>query len=146
MNDTSTTSEEGGLNEAQQLDGPGPKPVEDLARENGGDAGNVSSTSSVDKTSGSQNEEEEGKKAEDKDKDNENKGTGEKYVRSNGLKADGGDFDATQPGAGREADRKFSLLNPSTLLNIFIFLILTSFLRRRFNGRKGHTQPHRSRQ
>jgi len=33
------------------------------------------------------------------------KGTGEKYVRSTGLAADGGDFDATRPGAGREATR-----------------------------------------
>ena len=31
-------------------------------------------------------------------------GTGEKYVRSTGLAADGGDFDATRPGAGREAE------------------------------------------
>ena len=33
-------------------------------------------------------------------------GTGEQYVKSSGLQADGGDFDATNPGAGREADRK----------------------------------------
>ncbi|MCJ1462672.1 hypothetical protein MMC07_001275 [Pseudocyphellaria aurata] len=32
-------------------------------------------------------------------------GTGEQYVKSTGLAADGGDFDATKPGAGREADR-----------------------------------------
>lgn len=32
-------------------------------------------------------------------------GTGEKYVKSTGMKADGGDFDAAKPGAGREADR-----------------------------------------
>lgn len=36
-------------------------------------------------------------------------GTGEKWVKSSGLKADGGDFDASAPGAGREADREFSL-------------------------------------
>lgn len=36
-------------------------------------------------------------------------GTGEQYVKSSGLAADGGDFDATKPGAGREADRKCSL-------------------------------------
>jgi hypothetical protein len=115
VNNTSTTSEEGDLNEAQKLDGPGPKPVEDLAKENGGDAGLASSTSSVDKASRSPKEEED-KKEEDKDKDNENKGTGEKYVKSNGLKADGGDFDATQPGAGREADREFSPLKPLNLI------------------------------
>jgi len=31
-------------------------------------------------------------------------GTGERYERSTGLPADGGDFDATCPGAGREAE------------------------------------------
>jgi hypothetical protein len=35
-------------------------------------------------------------------------GTGEKWVKSSGMKADGGDFDASAPGAGREADREFS--------------------------------------
>ena len=33
------------------------------------------------------------------------KGTGTKYVRSTGMAADGGDFDAMKPGAGREANR-----------------------------------------
>ncbi|MCJ1259146.1 hypothetical protein MMC24_006981 [Lignoscripta atroalba] len=33
------------------------------------------------------------------------RGTGEQWVKSSGLAADGGDFDATKPGAGREADR-----------------------------------------
>jgi len=32
-------------------------------------------------------------------------GTGEQYVKSSGLVADGGDFDATNPGAGAEATR-----------------------------------------
>lgn len=32
-------------------------------------------------------------------------GTGEKYVKSSGMKAEGGDFDAANPGAGKEADR-----------------------------------------
>ncbi|KAL6414874.1 hypothetical protein AUP68_01410 [Ilyonectria robusta] len=35
----------------------------------------------------------------------ESKGTGQEYVRTTGFAADGGDFDATKPGAGREADR-----------------------------------------
>ncbi|TKA68345.1 hypothetical protein B0A49_04851 [Cryomyces minteri] len=35
----------------------------------------------------------------------EGKGTGEQYVRSSGLAADGGDFDVAAPGAGKEADR-----------------------------------------
>lgn len=38
------------------------------------------------------------------------RGTGEKHVKSTGLAADGGDFDATKPGAGAEASRKCSLL------------------------------------
>lgn len=36
-------------------------------------------------------------------------GTGEQWVKSSGMKAYGGDFDASAPGAGREADREFSL-------------------------------------
>jgi hypothetical protein len=32
-------------------------------------------------------------------------GTGTEYVKSSGLQADGGDFDATNPGAGAEANR-----------------------------------------
>lgn len=34
-------------------------------------------------------------------------GTGTKYEKTSGLQVDGGDFDATKPGAAREADRKF---------------------------------------
>jgi hypothetical protein len=33
-------------------------------------------------------------------------GTGEKWVKTSGLAAEGGDFDATKPGAGKEANRK----------------------------------------
>ncbi|KAI9887251.1 MAG: hypothetical protein M1823_000922 [Watsoniomyces obsoletus] len=33
------------------------------------------------------------------------KGTGQQYVKSTGMAAEGGDFDASRPGAGREADR-----------------------------------------
>lgn len=40
-------------------------------------------------------------------KESHGEGTGEKYVKSSGMKADGGDFDAANPGAGREADREF---------------------------------------
>ena len=36
-------------------------------------------------------------------------GTGEHWVKSSGTAADGGDFDAAKPGAGREADRKFGV-------------------------------------
>jgi hypothetical protein len=33
-------------------------------------------------------------------------GTGTQFVKSTGMAADGGDFDATKPGAGAEAIRK----------------------------------------
>jgi len=33
------------------------------------------------------------------------KGTGEKWVKTSGIAADGGDFDVTKPGAGKEATR-----------------------------------------
>ena len=39
-------------------------------------------------------------------KESHGEGTGEKYVKSSGMKADGGDFDASNPGAGKEADRE----------------------------------------
>lgn len=42
------------------------------------------------------------------DANQESQGTGEQYVKTTGLAADGGNFDATKPGAGREADRKFT--------------------------------------
>ncbi|KAI0195143.1 hypothetical protein EV127DRAFT_501035 [Xylaria flabelliformis] len=96
-------ADEEGVNEAQKLDGPGPKPVAELAKENGGDAGNDSSASVNKGAKGENKEEKETKEKEEED--NENKGTGEKYVKTTGLQADGGDFDATKPGAGKEADR-----------------------------------------
>lgn len=39
------------------------------------------------------------------DNNSHSEGTGTKHVKSSGLKADGGDFDASRPGAGMEADR-----------------------------------------
>ena len=47
--------------------------------------------------------------------DKSNKGTGEKWVKTSGMAADGGDFDATKPGAGREADRE---LPPPSLASL----------------------------
>ncbi|KAH8668354.1 hypothetical protein BX600DRAFT_254602 [Xylariales sp. PMI_506] len=104
-----------GPNEGQKLEGAGPKPVEEIAREHGGDAGKAKSSSSVDKAEGGVvgGEDGGGENADD-DEDvdpsdphakSTGEGTGEKYVKSTGLAADGGDFDATRPGAGREADR-----------------------------------------
>lgn len=93
-----------------KLDGPGPKPLEVIAKENGGDAGQSGSNSSLDK--GKSNETA-GGAVHLPDSDEHQDGTGELYVKSSGLKADGGDFDAAAPGAGREADRKYTSPSPS---------------------------------
>ncbi|KAI0881924.1 uncharacterized protein GGS22DRAFT_191649 [Annulohypoxylon maeteangense] len=97
---TDVDDAEDGPNEAQKLEGPGPKPLEEVARQHGGNAG--VSDESVGKTAGGEGEEEEEDGPNAKSK---GEGTGEQYVKSSGLKADGGDFDATKPGAGKEADR-----------------------------------------
>lgn len=91
-------------NNPDKIDGPGPKPIADVAKAYGGDAGNAKSGEAVDK-------EGKGEGAEDEDdgdgpqKTSHGEGTGEKYIKSSGLKADGGDFDAANAGAGREAER-----------------------------------------
>ena len=41
-----------------------------------------------------------------KEEKNDTPGTGEKWEKTTGVAAEGGNFDATKPGAGREADRK----------------------------------------
>lgn len=90
-----------GVKEGQKLDGPGPKPLIDIAKKNGGDAG-ADETTEGDAKPGSAEDDEDPNSPRAKSK---GEGTGEQYVKSSGLKADGGDFDATKPGAGREADR-----------------------------------------
>lgn len=94
-----------GPQKAQNLDVPGPRAIEEVAQEQDGDAGNTGAGSAPggDKSSTA--------KADDVDNPNgphapsTGEGTGEQYVKSTGLQADGGDFDATNPGAGKEADR-----------------------------------------
>jgi hypothetical protein len=89
---------------------PGPKPLSTVAREHGGDAGNRTTeggakggdSSSVSSISSSDEEDEDS----GVQKHSHGSGTGELYVKSSGLQADGGNFDASKPGAGREADRK----------------------------------------
>ncbi|KAK6834839.1 hypothetical protein PG987_009533 [Apiospora arundinis] len=99
-----------GINEAPDLDAPGPKPLDELARERGGDAGKVDDAASKG-DSGILGDDKKKDDAEGKDDPSDphakssGEGTGEKYVKTSGLQADGGDFDATKPGAGREADR-----------------------------------------
>lgn len=47
-------------------------------------------------------------RGEEVQKESQGEGTGMLYVKSSGMNAEGGDFDASKPGAGREADREFS--------------------------------------
>ncbi|KAG6042004.1 hypothetical protein E4U41_007100 [Claviceps citrina] len=92
----------------------GPKPLATIAKENGGDAGNnkmnSSPTSSEDadamgKAKAKTKATDDGGGDDDDDVAQVVKGTGELYIKTSGLAADGGDFDASKPGAGREADR-----------------------------------------
>ncbi|KAK8065823.1 hypothetical protein PG997_012570 [Apiospora hydei] len=98
-----------GINKGQDLDKiPPPKPLDELARERGGDAGKVDVDSGKADSGivGDKKDEAEGKEdPNDPHAKSSGEGTGEKYVKTSGLQADGGDFDATKPGAGREADR-----------------------------------------
>ncbi|KAK4143683.1 putative glycine-rich cell wall structural protein 1 protein [Dichotomopilus funicola] len=112
--------------EEVKVDGPGPRPLEEVAREHGGDAGasgeSVSGQSQQqpgqpgaqqlpeDASTGHKRQDSgKGLAGENNEEGGEQKGkqegTGEEYVKSSGLAADGGDFDASRPGAGREADR-----------------------------------------
>lgn len=94
--DTTDHPEEATGADGEALKGPGPKPVAVLAREHGGDAG------AAGKEQATEEKKEDG---EEKTDDSKEKGTGEQVVHASGLAADGGDFDAANPGAGREADR-----------------------------------------
>ncbi|OHF00594.1 hypothetical protein CORC01_04133 [Colletotrichum orchidophilum] len=97
-----------------KLDGPGPRPLEAVARERGGDAGNVegSAKGGLIGEDGPKPDAEE-KKEDDPNASQGEEGTGEKLVKATGLAADGGDFDATKPGAGREADRLLDEKDPA---------------------------------
>jgi hypothetical protein len=81
------------------LSKPGPKPLETLAREHGGDAGRAAEHT---KPAGPST------LPADPQGDNSQEGSGEKVVRSTGFAAEGGDFDAAAVGAAREADRKLT--------------------------------------
>lgn len=86
------------------VSGPGPRDISTVAKEHGGDAGNSPSETTA-RTPGHKDGSSSGNDSGLPADQSEEKGTGELYVKSSGLKADGGDFDATKPGAGREADR-----------------------------------------
>ncbi|KAK2042272.1 hypothetical protein LZ31DRAFT_596552 [Colletotrichum somersetense] len=103
----------GPVDGGDKLDGPGPRPLEVVAKERGGDAGNVKDSSKGglmkdDSTSGIED-----KNEDDPKEPSHGEGTGEKYVKTSGLAVDGGDFDATKPGAGREADRLLDEKDPA---------------------------------
>ena len=137
---TSTTSAaskptDGNADESIKLTGPGPRPLEDLAREHGGDAGALSSETAkeqgvkggllgdeesagagagVSHATATAGDVETDRRDSAKSLGDEEKaggaqkgGSGEEYIKSSGLAADGGDFDAARAGAGREADREF---------------------------------------
>lgn len=80
--------------------GPGPKPVDVVAREHGGDAG------AVDKPALATDDVTTTAKDDDKKDDESKKPAGQEVVHASGFAAEGGDFDASNPGAGKEADRK----------------------------------------
>jgi hypothetical protein len=81
------------------LSKPGPKPLETLAREHGGDAGKAAEHT---KPTGPST------LPDDPKGDKSQEGTGEKVVKSTGFAAEGGDFDAAAAGAAREADRELT--------------------------------------
>lgn len=134
-----------------ELTGKGPRPIEIVAKENGGNAAAATEDSS---TSGSAAPEEKKPETADaqqnttttattNDSSSKKEATDEEYVKSSGLAADGGDFDAAKPGAGLEADRKFLSLSfcHSTPGRIFFFFFSTDHLfiySFRPNGAKGH--------
>lgn len=106
----------GPQSDGPNLQEPGPKPLATVAKEHGGDAGNsgrvdddglASSASSVSSSSASEAGEAgvDGQPPAHVAKKSHKKGTGVQYVKSSGLTANGGNFDASAPGAGREADR-----------------------------------------
>lgn len=101
--DTSAEADSKQGNSETGVMGDGPKSLADVAKEHGGDAGN-SGDASKHNNHGSTLDKDD---AEGEEETQESKGTGELYVRTTGLAADGGDFDATKPGAGREADREY---------------------------------------
>lgn len=106
-----------GTTKASDLKGPGPRPVETVAKEHGGDAGQnkpgdtSSSSHSLSRTENQPANQSESK-LENKPKEHHETHS-EEVVHASGFAADGGDFDATKPGAGVEADRECHLPNLS---------------------------------
>lgn len=116
--------------DSDDLTGPGPRPLIDIAKENGGDAG--ASEGSASESSDSLGKD--NVPSDSVPESGRDQGTGEKYVKSTGVAADGGNFDATQPGAGREADREYS--HPA-VANFFDLDKTNITMPIRANGREG---------
>ncbi|KAM0247726.1 hypothetical protein ACHAQJ_009757 [Trichoderma viride] len=94
-----------------ELTGNGPRPIEMVARENGGNAAAVTDFG-VDPTASAASGAKKPESAADlmnqetkNTNTNQREATEDEYVKASGLAADGGDFDASKPGAGLEADR-----------------------------------------
>ncbi|TLS24444.1 hypothetical protein PpBr36_08774 [Pyricularia pennisetigena] len=96
--------------QADKLKGPGPKPLEMVARERGGDAGNSPADAKTDTPNPVDGAADVAKDDAEKKKDSPNlnedgEPLGTKHMSSTGVAADGGDFDAANPGAGAEAEK-----------------------------------------
>ena len=115
----------------KQPDGPGPKPLAEIAREHGGDAG-IQEGASKD----ADNKDGEAVEGAVAGEDGKEQGTGEQYVKTSGLAADGGDFDATKPGAGREADRRSY---PIPVLSTFESSVATHLIPARIQSSREET-------
>ncbi|KAH7313276.1 glycine-rich cell wall structural protein 1 [Stachybotrys elegans] len=101
-NQPSKENEDGLLTQEElKAAGPGPRPLEVVAKENGGTA-----VSSGPESSRKENTLGETPSAENTlETSNTDTSAHSEPVHATGLAADGGDFDATKPGAGADADR-----------------------------------------
>jgi len=113
---------------AADTSGPGPRSLEEKARDGG--VGGANGAGGGDKV-----EEEDGPQ-----KESQGEGTGEKYVKSSGMVADGGDFDAANPGAGKEADREFLFILP-----LFRYLLRECMTNGVSRPAQGKRRPSRTR-
>ncbi|KAL7783212.1 hypothetical protein V8C43DRAFT_294706 [Trichoderma afarasin] len=110
LKDTTNADDDANPEQGKPLDkltGAGPRPVEELAKENGGNAAAASSNEAVQEDDSKPKEQ---KLPEDdsskQGNDNQKwEASEDDYVKTTGLAADGGNFDAAKPGAGVEADR-----------------------------------------
>lgn len=84
-----------------------PRPLSDVAKDHDDNAGSTESTSASSGGNSGQGGDSSGSGGPQAQGESHGEGTGEMWVKTTGFAADGGDFDASKPGAGREADREF---------------------------------------